>query len=157
MIGFRRRRRRVGGLPSTTGLILLFIFTMAAPAILLLLLSLDMARQDDLDFEIQMNRILMGRAQEFQAELDSATLEWLNPYLETNWSNWMDSPRELAQEVQNESAELFIYGLDGAPIYPLFPPSPDLLVSTSDRSGESGWRQALDRARALAETGEFAP
>ena len=75
-----------------SGLILLFVFTMALPAFLLLWLSLELAGEDDLKFEIQMNRILMGRAQEFQAELDSATRAWLKPYLETDWSLWMDSP-----------------------------------------------------------------
>jgi signal transduction histidine kinase len=155
MTGFWRRRRGSGGLPSTTGLILLFVFTMALPAILLLLLSLEMARQDDLDFEIQMSRILIGRAQEFQAELDSTTLDWLKPYLEMDWSRWMNSSRELAGAVENGSGELFLFGLDGTPIFPLFPPSPEQATLSTDRSDTTGWRRAVDRARMLADEGDY--
>lgn len=128
---------------------------MALPAILLLLLSLEMARQDDLDFEIQMNRILTGRAQEFQAELDSTALAWLEPYLGMDWSRWMNSARELSESVENGSGELFLFGSDGTPIFPLYPPSPEQTLSSSDPKTATGWRRAIDQARSLVEENEF--
>jgi signal transduction histidine kinase len=150
---FRRHR---GDLPSAKGLVVLFLFTMALPALLLLVVSLHLADREDLFFEEQISEVLDRLAEGFQTELRNATSQSIGPFLNQDWRSVLDSPAEMAALAEWELAEAYLLGLDGTLLFPLFPPSPFAESARELESPPAGWQRALIEARSFAEGGDTA-
>ena len=149
------RRNRNPNRPSIAPLILLFLFTMALPAILLLLVSINLAGNEDLQTEEKIAEEFDRLGEAFVSELLAATDQVLKPYLEKNWSGLMDSERLFEEFGIDASRMPFLYAEDSEPVFPLMGKPPSLLAEGSIESPLS-WREALERARALSESGESA-
>lgn len=148
-----RRGRREGGLPSITRLVLLFLFTMALPAALLLLVSLNLAGNEDLQSEQTITEEFDRLGEAFVSELEKATEDILAPYLQVDWSSALDSENFTEEMRSNFGALPYLFGEDWGVVYPLFGESPwedDDGAQDSPRS----WREALERVRAFSESGE---
>ena len=150
MIRFSRRPK--GDLPSTTGLLLLFLFTMAFPALFLLFVSLDLVRDEEflLEGKSSIDRIAEG----FESTLRESLDERIATYLAMDWSRFVDSPQALMAQLAPESAAVSLFGPEGDLLFPLFPPPPLGSASRSYQATPVGWRKALDDIRSLRESGQ---
>ncbi len=149
---FLRRGSRES-LPSVTPLIFLFLFTMALPAILLLLVSINLAGNEDLQAEENIAAEFDHLGKAFISELDRATDQVLESYLKRDWSGLIDSPDLVAEVNVDPEFVPYLFAEDGQLVFPLKGDSPFLSDSVSTEPPQS-WREALEKARAFSETGE---
>ncbi|MCA9433244.1 MAG: hypothetical protein KC940_22185 [Candidatus Omnitrophica bacterium] len=136
-----------------TPLILLFLFTMALPATLLLLVSINLAGNQDLQTEEKIAEEFDRLGEAFVSELMKATDQVLQPYLQKDWSSLMDSENLFEEFGADPHSVPFLFADDSTLVFPLMGESPKTAVSDMAESPRS-WREALENARALSESGE---
>lgn len=151
MIRFLQRPK--GDLPSTTGLLLLFLFTMAFPAIFLLLVSLELTRDEEflLEGRSSIDRIAQG----FQSTLRESLNERVGSFLKMDWPRFVDSSQDLMAQLAPESADVYLFGPEGDLLLPLLPPPPPGGAFRRFHETPTGWRMALERIRLLREAGQL--
>ena len=144
-----RRSRRSRPETASGRLGLLVLFTLALPALLLLSVALDLAKDDGLPPETLVSGELERLREGFLSELAESLETVTAPYRGRDWRAFFDSPAALAEAVEAVSAELFLFGPDGTPLFPLFPPYPAPAAPRRvvDAEGAAVWLEAVGDSR----------